>query len=288
MNHAFSQIEEAFRATLIHKATGRDHDAIAVMLGLPRPRGFPESDWVNAIHVLGYGARGHPRAVFRFIEMALRRFERDEIESRPVEVQAGQLSRLYQGTGTVFNKNYLGRVFRINGVLYRTSQEYAVDWTWVGLERATSEFSAFGADFTPGAYAARFLPFRIREATGGPNFEVDAFTGLSTDQVSYCPGTGVVYEVLLYPDQFSTVPPTYLRADPVTDVDAGSGAVVDANGVALGGHVTADSTYTGHVEGAAFPLYLDNGRRMREFEAVLDEVLAAGVKAEIKLDMSIW
>jgi hypothetical protein len=287
MNHPFSQLEEAFRAMLVHKATGRDHDALSAALGLPRPRNFLESDWVNAVHVLGFGARGHPKAVFRFIEMALRRFEREGIERRSVQILDGQPARFYQGTGAVFDADYLGRLVRVGGVLYRTSQEHADDWTWIGLETgATSHFRAAEFEATS-ARTVRFLPFRVREATGGPQFDSEALTGLPDGPVGYNPGTGAVYEVLLYPSQFNTVPPTYLRVTLPVGA-SGVSSAVDPNNLPLGGHLCPNAAYVGHVAGAAFPLYLDNGRRMREFERVLDDVLAAGIKAEIKLDLGAW
>lgn len=271
MLRAFSQLEAVFRAMLVHKASGTDHEEIARLLSLPRPRGFTEADWMNAVHVLAFGARGHPRAVFRFIEMALHRY------SVTFRVQLSNLypTRLLRADPSepAFDATYPGRFVRIEGALYMVGQEFTSEYVELVPFR-TGSFDA--PNFTDGKQVyARFLAFRVREATGGPVLHATE----EEVQVGKAKGTGVTYEVLLDPARYpSTIPPTYLRG----------GVAVARTTDPLGGHLTPNASYQARPSGSAWPLYLDNGRRMSEFAAVLDDVLAAGVKVEIKLDASIW
>lgn len=270
MNEQLSHFMQAFRAMLVHRAQGRQHDAMAALVGLPRPEGFPESDWVNAIHVLAYGPRGHPTAVFRFIEMALRRFD----EHLVISTFSAFPGRIF---GTL-NANHLGRLFRHEGTLYRTRDTAADDFSWIEVEAADTP-----APWARGNFAetkeqiARFLPFSVREATGGPLMSATGFelpVGYDENDAAamrYADGTGVLYEVFLVSSAVSLlVPPTYLREDASPrDSDP------------LGGHLCPDPSYAG---GNAHPLYLDGRRRFAQLEGVLNDVLAAGVKAEIKLE----
>lgn len=271
MNEQLSHFMQAFRAMLVHRAQGRQHDEIAALFSLPRPDGFPESDWVNAIHVLVYGPRGHPTAVFRFVEMALRRYD----EQKTISTNTAFPNRIFGS----FTSNHLGRLFRHEGSLYRTREKAAGDLSWIEVEAVTPTAPWRAAEFTETKnQIVRFLPFRVREATGGPRMSgtvPEMPIGFPADpqalSMGYTRGTGVLYEILLVPSAVSLlVPPTYLRSD-------ASPRTTDP----LGGHLCPDPDFAGS---RAFPLYLDSGRRFRQLEGVLTDVLAAGVKAEIKLE----
>lgn len=367
MNHTYSQAEQALRDILIHKAEGTAHDNIARLVGLPRPAGWVEADWVNAIHVLAFGARGHPRAVFRFLEMALMRWHR----TRQIEVSAAQPARLYKGMGVAFDDTYLGRLVRIGGPVYidslnpdLTGTLYAVAGTgggvgdWVDLVPvATSENAAPPATVEGQHRYARFLCFRVREAQTGPQLYAFHDEVNREVRVGTYLGTTGLYEVLLDPVQFTPCPPTYLQATgmagKVGTFNAGTdrfswidgslsfanelpvrahsdggilpaelsevttyyvktpgltycslsltagGVVIDLTSagtgtmsltpvttVPYGGHLTPEASYESSRtrDGAPWPLYISNGRRLARLERVLEDVLAAGVRLEIKLD----
>jgi hypothetical protein len=268
VNEQLSQFTALMRTILLHRAQGRAHDAMARLVGLERPRGFPESDWLNAIHVLAYGPRGHPATTLRFVEMALRRFD----EVLTVSTYEAFPNRLYGS----FTSNHIERLVRHKGTLYRTTAERADDYSWIGLEVVSAPLPWEPSDLDKTeTQVVRFLPFRVREATGGPIMSgtVPEMPSGFPPEVSmgYVPGTGVLYEVLLVATAVSlTVPPSYLRADASA-----------RNADPFGAQLCPDAGYDGS---NVFPLYLDSGRRFREFEARLDDVLAAGVKAEIKLE----
>jgi len=261
---------------LVHKAEGADHDQLARAYSLPRPTGFPEADWVNALHELALGPRGHPTATFRFIEMALRRYD----EQLNVDVHANQPDRIY---GT-FSARHLGRLLRYEGALYRVV-EGAADFTWLRLVRSGTSAASYpfkSANLIEvKTQAVRFLPFRVREAGRGPILsetvpEFPVTYPADPDAVGFVvsAGTSCLYEVLLAPDAVSLlVPATYLRSN-------GEPRTSDP----LGGHLTPGPDYDAGGPQTAFPLYLDSGRRMRQFENVLLDVLAAGVRPVIRLE----
>lgn len=276
MSDILSQLVGALRAMLVHKATGVDHDQLARVYGLPRPTNFPESDWINALHELAVGPRGHPTATFRFVEMALRRYD----EMVDVDVRANQPDRIYGS----FDARHLGRLLRYEGGLYKVI-EGAADFSWLRLAR--SGVSGVSYPFKSAGLSEiktqriRFLPFRVRTAGRGPVLsqsvpEYPVTHPADPDAAGYVvsAGTSCLYEVLLAPGALSLlVPPTYLRT-------GGAARTTDP----LGGHLTPGADYDANGFRTAFPLYLDNGRRMRQLEGVLVEVLAAGVRPVIKLE----
>jgi hypothetical protein len=266
MIETFSQVEAAFRTMLVHKAEGAQHDAIARLHSIPRPAAIPEDDWVNAIHVLAYGPRGHPGGMFRFVEMALKSYDTEaEIEVKLLPY------RLFDHDGGVLDETWVDRLVRVNGGLYRVeSYDPGGSTPWVDLYRFGTTYWQAPA-LPPMIQAVRRLPFRVREATGGPILELntEAVVGRSR-------GTGVTFEVLLAPE-LQNVPRTYLRVN-------GAARTSDP----FGGHLLTDASVHRQAVAGVCPLYLDNGRRMREFEVVLDDMLASGVKAVIKMDGDIW
>lgn len=286
MNHPYPQHEQALRDMLIHKAEGTAHTAISKLIGLGRLAGWAEADWVNAIHVLGFGARGHPRSVFRFLEMALMRWHR----ARQVELNNLQPGRIYKGGGDPFTDDYLGRLVRVGGPVYdgsdlnpdMTGTLYAVTGTrdpggdWVELVPiATSEQAAAPTAVEVQRRHARFLAFRIREVQTGPRISDNPAT-IESRTGTYV-GAECLYEVLLDPTRFAQLPPTYLQ-------DTGSPSA----SAPLGGHLTPGPSYNANRsrDGACWPLYLGNNRRLAQLEVTLEEILAAGVRVEIKLDRS--
>lgn len=269
-----SQIEAAFRAMLVHKAEGRWHDAIAALYGVPRPRDFSEAVWVNAIHAVAIGARTHPKAVFRFIEMALH----DYAESRLVDTDASTPTRLLEGTGGPFTSDHVDRLVRVRGVLYRSTEELGPSGAWLGLTSYRSSDFELANFTTATGLTARFLPFRVREATGGPRLN---FIGTQPSdwevQAGRYAGSGMMYEVKLDHRDFSPPPRTYVRVSPVARTSD-----------PFGGHLFLDATKSADALGAGHPLYLDNGKRLRQLTPILEDLLAAGVSASISIDGDIW
>lgn len=276
MSNALSQVIAAFRAMLVHKAEGADHDQLARAYSLPRPTGFPESDWVNALHELAIGPRGHPTSTFRFIEMALRRFD----EHVDVEVRASQPDRIYGA----FGSRHAGRLLRYEGALYKVI-EMAPDFSWLRLAKSSAQVPAFpfkaAALVEVKTQTVRFLPFRVREAGRGPvlsatvpEYPETYPADPSAAEYVVSQGTPCLYEILLHPSAVNLlVPPTYLRA-------GGAPRTTDP----LGGHLTPGPDYDANGPRTAFPLYLDSRRRMRQLEAVLLDVLASGVRPVIRLE----
>lgn len=281
MNHSYSQVEQALRDMLIHKAEGTSHDRLSRILSLPRPPGWVEADWVNAIHVLAFGARGHPRAVFRFLEHALARWHR----RRVVEVQVGQRTRLYKGVDA-FDDTHLGRFVRIGGPVYYSAEElnpgmtgrlYCTDGSrdsggdWVNLVSVkTSENARPEEAAVTERRWATFLCFRVREAQTGITLSTSHLEDDREETLGAGRGNVCLYEVLLDPLQFPPLPPTYLK----------SAASALSSSAPLGGFL-ADSPLPNT---APHPFYIGNGRRLARLEARRDALLAAGVRMEIKLD----
>ena len=251
MIRTFPQAEQALRDMLVHKAQGRAHDAVARLVGMPRPRGFLETDWVNAIHVLAFGARGHPRAVFRFLEMALMRWHRP----REVEVDDSNPLKLYKGNGAAFDDSYLGRLVRLGTPVYDdfddalnpgvTGALYAVAGTrhaggnWVDLVPIGASDSAAPAAWSGTQFRhARFLCFRIREAQSGPQLNPYHDLSVREQKIGAYVGAPCLYEVLLDPLIFPSAPPTYLQdasatGRRATSIDDPGDRVVFADGHAF-------------------------------------------------------
>lgn len=269
MNVHISSIEQFLIDGAIHRAEGKAHDEVANLYGIPRPEGWPRADWVNALHTLALGPRGTWVGTFRFVEAALRRFE----FRTPVHIDPAWPRRIVGS----FPASTVNKLVRI----YRNGRDYLYYVTNLTADRSTSEITLCSvrtsqweeADFSDdpgGVYTARFLPFRIRDAVGGP-----ALSDTSETQAGTYRGSPALVEVLLCPEIFgSQVPKFYLRA----------GATPRTTDP-LGGHLTPNASYIcTPLAGGPVPIYLDRRNRLRSFNSVVDSTLPAGTRAETKLE----
>lgn len=270
----YSQMELAFRAMLVHKAEGRDHDALAALYELPRPRGFAEQHWVNAIHAIALGAKTHPKAVFRFVELALMRWA----FTRGVRLETAFPTRLARGAGyPVFTAEHTDRLVRISGVLYATKGTLGGGGDWIDLVPvATSTFAKPNWTVTE-TVAARFLPFRVRAV--GPGYQLSLAEAAQPETaVGMVTAPVEEYVVVLDARDFPAIPRTFMRGH---DAPARTAPVT-------GGILCADAAYSTNGRGSRFGIYLDGGRRLRQLQAPLEAVLPATTVVRIIAGGDIW
>lgn len=276
MNDGRSEFDQAWAATLIDAAEGVDHDGMARLYSIPRPRNFPESDWVNGLWTLAIGPRGTFVPTFRFVEACLRRFE----SQYTLEARSSSPARLYATVESgALPSSLLNRLIRAQDVVgggrdklymvvFREETGAYVDLAPVQTAHwDRPDFSPLEADTK---LIARALPFRFRENCGGPVL-ADSLPETETN-LRY--GGMNRLEILIMPGHVPATPPTYIQP---------AGAAERPAGEPFGGHIQRDASVIGMQTGSARrPLYLGRGRKLRSFENVLSTLLAAGNHVEIK------
>lgn len=269
----YSQTEQAFRSMLIHKAEGRDHDALATLHALTRPRGFPEVDWVNAIHAIALGAKTHPKAVFRFVEMALLSWA----FTKSIRLDSAYPTRLGRGAWPVFTEYHVNRLVRINGTLYHTLGTVGGGGDWIGLVPvATSTFAKPNWTATRNVQA-RFLPFRVRAVGAGYALSLAEAEQPET-AVAIADAPVEEYHVILDARDFPIPARTYLRSH---EADARTAPVI-------GGILCPTSAYDTNGFSSRFGIYLDGGNRLRQLKPAVHEVLPATSIVKIFAGGDIW
>lgn len=284
-----SQTDKAFRDTTISRSAGEWFRIVVDQFGIPRDGSISENAWRDAARTNAYGARGTYGATLAFVEAALQDFNIDV----DVTVDPANPQRLTAATPGSFTQQHIGRWVRVDGTLYQIAGPSDITTSsgnWVTLEAVPTTYWS-GANFTAiASTTASILPFVIREPSPSPS------------QPRYS-GNACLVQVYIY-DATLVTPPTYLQPgaaappapspvagdpsynggsmDPVPNVSPLVGAEARPAGQPFGGHLMQDETVAGDQTSGPFPIYLVGEDVFPEMRNVLDILLAAGVRAEMK------
>ena len=104
-----SSTSQAFRDTLIHRATGAPLRKLGILYGLPLPPGIPQTSWRGVLSVSALGARGGLSNVLEAVREAFRHLEEE-------------VSVTTTGGGSVlvgsFGSDQAGRLVEFGGRIY--------------------------------------------------------------------------------------------------------------------------------------------------------------------------
>jgi hypothetical protein len=309
MLEPFSQIEIAFRDTLITKAEGVYLDRLGAMYGFPRLGVFDRKYYRRALREVVFGRRGTYRTLFRVLENLFDQYsERRSVYNVTLDPANPHALIYREGTLPPFDCGNTGRFVRVvsptfgsrvyysqhlaNGVLHlnpiETPGVAGADWsTLASTENAT----------------AKFIGFMMREIHPGPA-AVDGNDehGSPWHPDGYLEDNTCTIDLIVDKDIWD-VPATYLQEDGTKD------RLVEAPNQPFGGHLMSlyDAAnrsvvdYPGsnpavadeiHVEGGdqsvgPYPIYLQaEGQVAAAFVHIIDSLLAAGV--HIRADILKW
>lgn len=265
MSRTLSKATEAFRDTLVHRAEGLEHDRISGLYGVKRPGFIPRSSWRQALHATALGPRGMPGGTLKFLEGAFDHLA----ESFDVDVGPSNPQRITASSGSPFKQKHVDRWVRVDGTLYYVEGPADVSATssgqWLTLAPvATHRWSAANFTSSKTGLTAKFLPFVIVEPTPGPDETDPAEYDINqeTDKA--------LVTIYIYGGVAGT-PATYLQTDETEGIPTGADP---------GGHLQTDEFQFASQSIGPYPPYLSDGTIYDEVVEVLDELLAAGFRAQ--------
>lgn len=258
---ALSQLDRAWRSTLVHRAEAEDLDSLADVYGIPRPRAVDRASWRKLLGELALGPRGLPRGTLAFLVAALDAYH----ERLAVELRPEQSTRLYAAAGA-FEQRHVGRWVLVEGEVYRIVGPADVAATsagaWVELcDVKTAYWRAANWSMRPAPVSAEatVLAFTYETTTPGP-IRDDVPRG------TYF-GRPANLDVWVWEDRVGRIPPTFL-------LEAGADR---PPGQPLGGHLLEGADVAGDQVHGPFPIYLWDPQVLTPVEKVLDLLTAAQV-----------
>lgn len=249
MLQPISQIEAAFRDTLITKAEGTAFDRLARMWGWPRMGGITVAAWRKGLRSVALGPRGTPGAVHGAIDGALS----GGVVTFTVDLAVANPDRITVTAGGPFTADHVGRLVRVAGQLYYST---AFDPAFLTLATTSTSLWA-GAAWAANAsgLTAEVLPYIYHD--GAAPGELHLFAGAL--------GT--------------TTPPTYL----LDNGDAHPGAPRP-----MGGHLAPSQFVADDPSVGPWPLYL-TGDALLDLAAHIKLLTAAGTHVRAwSADWSDW
>ena len=284
MQGPYSQLEQAFRDTQVHRAEGYALRDLSRLVGVPQPSSAicTEAAWQDALQQAAYAPRAVPGTINAFAEALLQ--ARAEAFVCSINPAAPTTLTWVSGGGGGFTLDHVRRLVRIDSTLGSH-----VCWTvgpdFTGAPGATvgaATLCAYSTALWTGApfaslpateqVTATVLPFVKVLSTPGPLYTAGVPTGTS-------PGDACQVLLLIKQDAFAK--PTYLQP---------AGAATRPAGQQWGGQLLPSATSPGNnaLDTAPGPdpglphgLYLaDDG--VAELDALLDRLLASGVKGVVR------
>lgn len=278
MRALWSQMEEAWRDTLVHRAEGSAFRRQGVLHGIEHPEAeISEANWRGVLHTLAYGRRGTFQDTYRALEYAF------AADNRSVEGYVDSTNPFWlvandpADWGT--DDELVNRLVRVGDQLLFTVERSGASmkvapmgtlfwdkptWAHTGVESLT---------FT-------VLPFVVHIRQPGRVPGTDDFTT----------GEECLVEVIYFEQDDTTIPVTYLiepadygepgagEGDPPVD----PGDVETPAGIPIRGEALADETVVGYPDTTGpFPLYAYDGTAFPAATTQLSRTLAASVELRV-------
>lgn len=217
-----SSLREAVEDRLTTHSRGEALDELSILFGIPRPVGFDEVSWRNALWVAAYGPRGQPGGIQAFLERVLAQWNEEvEVEIRPSRGKTPRppsRTRIYSLDHS-FVQADVGRLIRIDGfglflsvgpVTVRSSNLSPWAGAWLDLAPVGGsawDMARFDVDRITTA-TAKILPFVITEV--GPANDTNGRVG---------GGVPCRVNVWIYGTRLGATPPHYLQPSGVKRTD---------------------------------------------------------------------
>lgn len=222
----WSQMEEAWRDTLVHKAEGTAFQLISRFYGFPWPEDeVSERAWRGALHVEALGRRGTFRATFQALESAFSDFN----EKATVEISDSLPYVLTRTDGGTWDTKHVNRYVRTPfGLLFTVGQPGGTQLTVCPQGTRYWDAPSYDVDtYNVTDVPIEILPFVVFERGPGP---------ISESSDALYEGAPCLLEVELRAGALLTaIPPTYLQ----TEVDLAGTVVYNVTEGLSGGSVFA-------------------------------------------------
>lgn len=303
MLEPFSQLEVAFRDTLLTKATGVSLDRLGALYGFPRLSIFDRKYYRRALREVALGRRGTYRCLFKALEHLFGQYtDLKSTYNVTLDPATPHALTYREGNSPPFDCASTGRFVRIKSPTFGSKIYYSQNLVDGVLQLNPIDTPCVaGADWSTLAAAedatASLLGFMLRETNPGPsavdgeNPEGDPWHPEGYKEENTC-------TVSLFVDNtIWNVPATYLQ-DQATDArsvtapnqpfgghlmslyDAANLGVVSYPGSGVADEVHVES---GDIHKGPYPIYLGaEGSAAPSFVSLIDGILAAGVHLTVE------
>jgi hypothetical protein len=279
MRALWSQMEEAWRDTLVHRAEGTAFRDLARIYGLPIPPGLevPELNWRKVVHTLAYGSRGIFQATYDATQRAFS-FLDFKITGNLVFFNTGlpgteRLSII----STQWQSKHVNRLVRIGDELFFTDNYTALSDEMELVKVKTLYWSAADSkawERHRGATEFFVLPFVVHERTPGRLIDYNV-AGQPEGSDTFTSGDGCLFELIFFESQQDLIPKTWLLDPDYTSEPA----VYTPVSVPYGGNALTEETVIGNPYNTGpHPLYAYDTDIYKGTSRVFSSTLAAAVE----------
>jgi hypothetical protein len=287
MNQLWSNIEQAWRNTLIHQAELEAHDRIASMYGCDRPRGeVGEDEWRHALFHLALGPRGTYATTFEVVRAIF--WSRSVVvegtvdASNPTELVANNvLEWPYSGDEMV------GKLIEVDGRTLFTVSQAGATVTVCDLDTAFWDAPAWDHTGVE-AKSFRVLPFvvHVRQPGRVSTYDPSPTPTIPSSATLFTFGERCLYEVIYFDTDEGSLHPTYLSPNhALTPSGIPLGGVIMEGTTVVDGVSTIDSA---DPDGdGPYPIYLAEPGVFPQATMQLGRSLAASVEALIYLNPQV-
>jgi hypothetical protein len=286
MREAWSQFEQAWRDTLVHKAEAAAFQPLCKLYGVPQPKGeLLETGWSGVLSAVAFGSRGNFETTFSITESAFSQFKikvYGYVDSATPDVLVS--------TSQAWPSDIVNRYIRKGDKLYFSESRLSPS----ELKVVSLETFYWDAPSEPAGvnnYVFEILPFVIHERSPGRVFERDPTIpipeALEEGQPEFptevfSAGEPCLFEVVLFSGTTPEPPITWLQAPSDYSIPE---QVATAEGVAFGGAILAGETERGNPnKSGPYPLYAYDGLIFPLASKTLSATLAAGVEYRVVLN----
>ncbi len=280
MRGLWSQLEEAWRDTLVHRAEGSAFDDLSRLYGIPRPTAeIPEYNWRGVLSQLAYGRRG----TFQDTYVALQKAFAFLNEKLPGTVTLNPWGMIL--SGPTWENRHLNRLISVGGRIFFTKAIFeSVKMELAPISTLYWEGSVLADTEENDALAAvtefEVLPFVIHERGPGRVIDMTA-TGNPSGSDDFTKGEGCLVELIFFTSQESLIPKTWLQDPDYAD----EADIYTKPGVPFGGQALLDETVIGNPENTGpHPLYAYDSDPYRQASRIFSSTLAASVELKAILN----
>jgi hypothetical protein len=269
MQAAWSQLDQAWRDTLVHAAQGSAFRRLARWYGFIYQQGIKEGSWRRALRELAFGRRGTRATTFDVLRHVFRQY--DVIVTVEVDPAQPDTLTFVSSTGLVeFDQTHVGRYIETPyGRLWSNGPVLCGNAGPAGSSTLTVEMSATqlwqAPDWpfnVPTQFEVRILPFIYYERQRTP-FD------RTQPNWTYHPGQHCLIDVYFVGQVVPMAPTTYLQES----------GVLTPPDVPFGGNLLEDEFEAGDPRGdGPHPLYLVDDEAFAPIRTQVQRTLAAGVE----------
>jgi hypothetical protein len=282
VRETWSQFEQAWRDTVVHKAEAAAFQPLCRFYGVPQPVGeILEPGWAQVLKLVAYGSKGNFETTYRATEAAFSQFNQ-KVDGH---VDSAAPSVLVAPGG--WPANVVNRLIRKKDKLY-FSKSLTSSTELEVVDMPTLYWDAPEEPDGVNLYTFEILPFVVNERSPGlivtTRTALENIYGESTAEDFFTKGEHCLFEVILFVN--SVRPPMTWLQRPTSYASPAS--VLTQDDVPYGGALLSNESDKGNAAGKGpHPLYAYDGLIFPLAAKTLSSTLASAVEYRVLLSPPI-